>query len=44
MASGSGDNLRRLDGGVWKQVTQLFARLSDPDLGRTYLVPKLPPW
>jgi uncharacterized damage-inducible protein DinB len=38
------DDLRRNDKVVQDQVAQFFARLTEEDLDRTYLVPKLPPW
>lgn len=38
------DDLRRYDKTVQEQVGQFFSRLTDEDLNRTYLVPKLPPW
>ncbi len=38
------DDLRRYDAAVQEQVARFFSRLTDEDLNRTYLVPKLPPW
>lgn len=38
------DDLRKYQRTVEEQVDRFFARLSDKDLDRTFLVPKLPPW
>jgi uncharacterized damage-inducible protein DinB len=38
------DDLRTYQRAVEKQVDQFFSRISEKDLDRTYLVPKLPPW
>ncbi len=38
------DDLRRYQQVVEGQVDRFFARLSEQDLDRTFLVPKLPPW
>jgi uncharacterized damage-inducible protein DinB len=38
------DDLRVYQAAVEDQVRRFFSRLSDTDLDRTYLVPKLPPW
>jgi uncharacterized damage-inducible protein DinB len=38
------DDLRKYERATEDQVDRFFARLSDKDLDRTFLVPKLPPW
>lgn len=38
------DDLRKYDRWVEEKVDQFFSRLSDKDLDRTFLVPKMPPW
>jgi uncharacterized damage-inducible protein DinB len=38
------DDLRKYEAWVQKQVVTFFDRLTDKDLDRDYLVPKLPPW
>ncbi|MBX8635028.1 MAG: DinB family protein [Thermoplasmata archaeon] len=38
------DDIRQYDKSVQEQVIRFFSRLTDRDLDRTYLVPKLPPW
>jgi uncharacterized damage-inducible protein DinB len=38
------DDLRKYDRWVEDKVDLFFSRLSDRDLDRTFLVPKLPPW
>jgi uncharacterized damage-inducible protein DinB len=38
------DDLRQYQTFVEEQVDRFFARLSDKDLDRSFLVPKLPPW
>ncbi len=38
------DDLRKYQSWVEEQVDRFFSRLSDQDLDRTFLVPKLPPW
>jgi uncharacterized damage-inducible protein DinB len=38
------DDLRKYQQWVEERVDRFFGRLSDPDLDRSFLVPKLPPW
>ena len=38
------DDLRKYERLVEEQVDRFFSRLSEKDLDRTFLVPKLPPW
>jgi uncharacterized damage-inducible protein DinB len=38
------DDLRTYQRTIEEQVDRFFSRLSDKDLDRTFLVPKLPPW
>lgn len=38
------DDLRKYQSSVEGQVDRFFARLSEKDLDRTFLVPKMPPW
>jgi uncharacterized damage-inducible protein DinB len=38
------DDLRKYQQWVEEQVDRFFSRLSEKDLDRTFLVPKLPPW
>jgi uncharacterized damage-inducible protein DinB len=38
------DDLRKYERSVEGEVDRFFSRLSDIDLDRTFLVPKLPPW
>jgi uncharacterized damage-inducible protein DinB len=38
------DDLRKYQRATEEQVDRFFSRLSDKDLDRTFLVPKLPPW
>ncbi|MFZ1024372.1 MAG: DinB family protein [Thermoplasmata archaeon] len=38
------DDLRKYERATEEQVDRFFSRLTDKDLDRTFLVPKLPPW
>jgi uncharacterized damage-inducible protein DinB len=38
------DDLRKYQRSTEEQVDRFFAKLTDKDLDRTFLVPKLPPW
>jgi uncharacterized damage-inducible protein DinB len=38
------DDLRKYQRWIEEHVELFFSRLTDKDLNRTYLVPKLPPW
>ncbi|MCI4324546.1 MAG: DinB family protein [Thermoplasmata archaeon] len=38
------DDLRKYERSTEDQVERFFSRLSDKDLDRAFLVPKLPPW
>ena len=38
------DDVRKYDQKVRKDVAEFFSRLTEGDLDRSYLVPKLPPW